>query len=487
MCTRSASSSIVLAGQHPTVPTHRRRSRGRSSRRNRRRCRRRRRADHAPRRAPPCARACAPLRGDLDNIVAKALKKGPLSAIRRRRIRRRSEAVSRSRAGQRASRFDRVPRRKFVRRHRLAVGAASATLLALLAGVIGTTWQAVEAQRQRAEAQTQRDRVLRQLDRTYALTEFLTFLLSEGGAQGKPVTVSTLLRRGELMLDKRFGADDAVRVELLLALSAEYYGVGDTDGALRTARRAVQVTESVADPGLKAFASCHLGVHIGRESPDEAARMIDTALQSLSGFDVDGNYRRIDCLLSRSTFALTQGRGAAALADAQQARALIQSGDYVPREQRFVIDERIAYAHSLMGNLQPAADGYVKLMDELQRFGLGETTLAALLLNNWALRLQIRGGDMRTRSGRAVGTCDRAEPVDRSGSVGKHRRALMNLAHGNLELGRSDLAVQQIDAAIERVTREGNPRILGEAQLRSAEIRLRTRGPSRCATLVVGG
>ena len=40
-----------------------------------------------------------------------------------------------------------------MRRYRLAVGAASATLLALLAGVIGTTWQAVEAQKQRDLAQ----------------------------------------------------------------------------------------------------------------------------------------------------------------------------------------------------------------------------------------------------------------------------------------------------------------------------------------------
>src|SRR5678815_3845669 len=169
-------------------------------------------------------------------------------------------------------------RDRFVQRYRLAVGAASVTLLALLAGVIGTTWQAWEAQRQRAEAQTQRDRALRQLARAYALGEFMTFLLTEGGAQGKPVTVSELFRRGELMLDKRFGGDEAVRVELLLTLTAEYYAVNDQDGAMRTARRAVQVAESVADPGLTAFATCHLGLHIGRESPDEGARMIDASL-----------------------------------------------------------------------------------------------------------------------------------------------------------------------------------------------------------------
>jgi hypothetical protein len=41
---------------------------------------------------------------------------------------------------------------KFVGRHRLAVGAASITVLALLAGIAGTTWQAIEAQRQRRAA-----------------------------------------------------------------------------------------------------------------------------------------------------------------------------------------------------------------------------------------------------------------------------------------------------------------------------------------------
>ncbi len=49
---------------------------------------------------------------------------------------------------------------KFVRRYRLAVGAASATLLALLAGVIGTTWQAIEARNQRDEARYQAERAL---------------------------------------------------------------------------------------------------------------------------------------------------------------------------------------------------------------------------------------------------------------------------------------------------------------------------------------
>ena len=55
----------------------------------------------------------------------------------------------------------------------------------------------------------------------------MTFLLSEGGAQGKPVTVSELFRRGELNAGQALRGDEAVRVELLLTLTAEYYSVGD--------------------------------------------------------------------------------------------------------------------------------------------------------------------------------------------------------------------------------------------------------------------
>ena len=97
--------------------------------------------------APQRSRA---LRGDLDNILAKALKKSPgeryaaigaLADDLRRYLN--HEPIT--------ARADSLPYRasKFVRRYRLAVGTASVTLLVLLAGVIGTAWQAWEAQRQR--------------------------------------------------------------------------------------------------------------------------------------------------------------------------------------------------------------------------------------------------------------------------------------------------------------------------------------------------
>ena len=113
--------------------------------------------------APKLARA---LRGDLDNIVAKALKKQaaerfPTVAALAEDLRRYldHEPVS-ARADSLAYRAS-----KFVRRYWLAVGAASAMLLVLLAGVVGITWQAIEAQKQRDVAVVEAERADRERHR----------------------------------------------------------------------------------------------------------------------------------------------------------------------------------------------------------------------------------------------------------------------------------------------------------------------------------
>jgi serine/threonine-protein kinase len=101
----------------------------------------------------------AALRGDLDNIVGKALKKVPgeryatvdaFAEDLRRYLH--YEPVS-ARADSLAYRAA-----KFARRHRVGVGAAAAVAVAVIAGVTGTVWQALETARQRDRALTQLQR-----------------------------------------------------------------------------------------------------------------------------------------------------------------------------------------------------------------------------------------------------------------------------------------------------------------------------------------
>src|SRR6185295_5437227 len=99
------------------------------------------------------------LRGDLDNICAKALKKAP--SERYATVEALADDLRRYLANEPVSaRADSLAYRaaKFVRRNRLAVSAAGITVFALAAGIVGTTWQAREAHRQRADAIAQRDR-----------------------------------------------------------------------------------------------------------------------------------------------------------------------------------------------------------------------------------------------------------------------------------------------------------------------------------------
>lgn len=94
------------------------------------------------------------LRGDLDSIVMKALAKQP--SDRYGSVQQLSEDVRRHLEGLPVSAVEGTRlyvARKFLRRHRLGVAAAATILLALIAGLIGTLWQARVAGRERALAE----------------------------------------------------------------------------------------------------------------------------------------------------------------------------------------------------------------------------------------------------------------------------------------------------------------------------------------------
>ena len=94
------------------------------------------------------------LAGDLDNIVLKALSKEPLR--RYASVDQFSEDVRRHLAGLPVlARKDTWGYRttKFVRRNRAVVGAGIVTLVVLVAGIIGTTWQARVARAERVRAE----------------------------------------------------------------------------------------------------------------------------------------------------------------------------------------------------------------------------------------------------------------------------------------------------------------------------------------------
>jgi serine/threonine-protein kinase len=209
------------------------------------------------------------LRGDLDNIVAKALKKAP--AERYASVAAFADDLRRYLANEPvAARPDSLRYRaaKFVRRNRLAVGAASITLFALLGGVLGIAWQAIEARRER-------DAALFQAERALAKGNLFTLLLGSLGDADRPLTQREILDRTVVLIDKQFGRDPRIAVDLLLPIAGQYMTLGDADRDLAVMRRAAELADATGDPQLIATVSC------GSVSSETARGRIDLAQQRL--------------------------------------------------------------------------------------------------------------------------------------------------------------------------------------------------------------
>jgi non-specific serine/threonine protein kinase/serine/threonine-protein kinase len=271
------------------------------------------------------------LAGDLDNIVLKALSKEP--ARRYASVDQFAEDVRRHLAGlpviARKDTF-RYRTGKFVRRHRAAVVAAALTLLALIAGIVGTTWQArvAHAERQRAE---------RRFDDVRRLANSFLFELHDairdlpGSTPARKLLVSNALE----YLDK-LARDAGDRADLRRDLAVAYVRVGDvqgrplhpnlgdTAGALESYRKALNLYEQLQPQGPAGSAADVDGA-LQREIATAHLRMGE-ALSSTGDMDaaLSAAQRALD--LQKRVAA-----DAAAPADARRELAAIQSrvGDFL--------------------------------------------------------------------------------------------------------------------------------------------------------------
>jgi eukaryotic-like serine/threonine-protein kinase len=193
------------------------------------------------------------LAGDLDNIVLKALSKEP--GRRYASVDQFAEDLRRHRAGLPViARKDTWTYRtgKFVRRNRAAVVAATMTFVALVAGIIGTTWQAREARAARARAE-QRFADVRHLANAFLFDFHDSIADLEGSTPARKLVVA----KGLEYLDK-LARDAGDRLDLRREVAAAYMkvgdvqgrpfapNIGDTAGALESYRKAVALYESMA-------------------------------------------------------------------------------------------------------------------------------------------------------------------------------------------------------------------------------------------------
>ncbi len=180
--------------------------------------------------------AVAQLKGDLDTIVAKALKKNPeeryasvsvLAGDLKRYLD--NEPIS--------ARPDTLAYRtaKFVRRHRAAVAAAGAVVL-LLAGLIGFYTLRLAKERDRARLQAQK---------ATKVTELLTGLLTGADPyetrKAKEPTVRGILDAGAERIEKELTGQPELKAEMLTVMGRVYQRLGIHDKAQSLLEKALAV------------------------------------------------------------------------------------------------------------------------------------------------------------------------------------------------------------------------------------------------------
>jgi serine/threonine protein kinase len=212
------------------------------------------------------------LRGDLDNIVLKALRKEP--GRRYASVEQFSEDIRRHLEGLPVgARKDTLSYRtsKFVQRNKIGVAAAAIILLTLVGGIITTAWQAHVARVQSARAD-QRFNQVRELAHSVLFDYHDAIASLPGSTPVRERLVKDALKYLD-NLSRESGNDQTLLRELGTAYekiaqiqgNSYYANLGDSDGALQSYRKSLELRERLlaADPNNREFQSDLAASHQG--------------------------------------------------------------------------------------------------------------------------------------------------------------------------------------------------------------------------------
>ena len=366
------------------------------------------------------------LRGDLDTIVLKALRKAPserYATVREladdlerwldgRPVRARPDAL-----GYRMSRF--------VRRHAVGVGAAAVVLLAVVGGAGVALWQArvARAEQQRAEE----------------ITAFITDIFRNADPYQRTdaaVTAPDLLKGAYRRVDRDFANRPALRFELTWLIGSSLTSLQEFDAAEPILQEAVAQARALfpaTHPRRLRVESSLGGLHRFRGQLDAMDSLVTGTLARLRAVPSPPWETLVSTLLDSAHLAIDRGDPAAALTPAREADVLAST------RLDSASENRVAAAQVLAMSLEMTGAPVEELLREADR---------AL-----ALTTAYYGGEMRHPRviegqmllGRALGAAQRADDAlvvlaqaDTNSALGmgehNYTRAFIKGAIGRLHL-----------------------------------------------------
>jgi serine/threonine-protein kinase len=429
---------------------------------------------NAARRATTAEKLGRMLRGDLDTIVAKALKKNPQERY--------ASVTALADDLQRYLRHEPIAARpdtliyragKFVHRNRTAVGLASLALAAAITGVVGT---AVQARR----ARVQRDFAFRQLALANATNDLNSFLLSDAAPSGKPFTVNDLLDRAERIIKRQHG-NDASRVQLMISIGRQYQTQDEDAKSRALLEDAYQRSRSISDPSTRSQASCALGSILSRgDQLPRAEPLIQEGLHELPAepqFEMD----RLFCLLRGSDVAGDSDNSSLAIARDQEAQRILKRWPLNSELLELGVLMHLAETYREAGQQTEALPVFEQASLLMKLLGRDDTQTAGTLLNNWALTLDQLGRSLEAEKiyRRAIDV-SRADQSEQAVSP----MLLVNYAAVLHSLNRLNEAADYAERAYAIAQKAGDAVVVNQSLLERARIYDDQHDPTRAAAMI---
>jgi len=400
------------------------------------------------------------LRGDLETIIGKALKKNPseryatVSAFvddLRRYLK--HEPIS--------ARPDNLLYRakKFMRRNRTAVALSTVAIIAVVAGITGVLIQT-------RRAKQQRDFALREASRASAVADMDNFLLADAAPGGKPFTVDELLGRAEHMVSREH-LEDSDRAELLLSIGRQYWGENETARAYALFQQAYALSRKVSDRSLRARASCGLGVILAQQGePVRGEALIQEGLQELPN-DSDSALDRVWCLLRGREVANHNGDSKLGVHRVLEAKGLLSASPLRSDVGAWRIEMDLAEAYRQDGRFREASGAFERSYGLMRELGRDDTETAGTLLNNWALAMEYLGRPLEAEK-----IFYRALELSRDnhGDSAVDPLLLLNYARVLRELTRTEEAKSDAERALKMASQAGDQVTINQALLELARI-----------------
>jgi tetratricopeptide (TPR) repeat protein len=391
------------------------------------------------------------LRGDLDNIVAMALRRR--AADRYGTVDHFAQDLRHYLALEPVSARPRslaYLTTMFARRHRVAIAAALAGAVIVAAAMVITTQQMFEAR-------YQRDQVRYQSNRADTSIDFMGQVMrANADVDGTAHGFHRRLELGVEMLKKQYQIDPKFAGEMLVVLADYYRNDGETVRANQLYAQAYELGRRNHDTELIVAAQCsrasgdaYAGLHDGTEQRINEAQSL---LAQIGNPDVS---LTIGCLLAKAQFKASRD-------DYAEAEGLVRQA-MILREEVDGTTETVAYAGLLAklgaiyyahGQPHEALQATQSASEVYDRFGRGRMVSGISARNSMSAILTNMGEIRRALDEREV---VKQRLSEAGGPAMEHVGYPIGHASLLLRMGKSAAAYQALDGVVERARQAGNP------------------------------